>query len=218
MNLFNWRKPDINSISIPDFGWDQSKSDDNAIRWINPEKTMMLSINFFSVAPNLPTAKDIERLRAYYRSELKSHEGGLLQVDLIDLKGFNTIKTIFKIPQEPSGVTYLSSLTIPFRKYSYVVKIQAPEVGVTGFRNSMIADELKRKKVTTVGEDGFDDWKADPYDPRITDGYLMDKSEDEQYDSRFTDHPLSQSRRLLKKIEAEIMFGSALEKLKTFDK
>ena len=49
------------------------------------------------------------------------------------------IKTIFKFPQDPTGMTYLGSYTIPFKKYSYVIKIQAPELGVTGMRDSIIA-------------------------------------------------------------------------------
>lgn len=217
-SLFKKQKATINSISIPDFGWEQVKNDSAMQQWINPAQSIALSINFFDLKPDLPTATNIGVLRDYYRAQIVVPNGGLVQADLIDLKNYPVIKTIFKIPQTPSGMTYLASLTIPFKKCSYVVKIQAVEVGTTGMRDTIIADELLKEGKITSGTESFEGWFSDPYKPSFKEGTPMNLSEDIAYDAKFPEHPLSQARSLLAKIEAEITFADELAKQKKFGK
>ncbi|MBL4649440.1 MAG: hypothetical protein JKY03_06880 [Aureispira sp.] len=217
-NFFKGKKATITSISIPDFGWEQVKNDSEMQQWINPAQSIALSVNFFDLKPDLPTAKDINTLRDYYRNQIVVPNGGLIQVDLIDLKKYRVIKTIFKIPQTPSGMTYLASLTIPFKKCSYVVKIQAAEVGTTGLRDTLVADEFLKEGKITSGTDGFEGWFLDPYDPSFKEGTPMNLSEGIAYDAMFPEHPLSQARSLLAEIESQITFADELAKHKKFGK
>jgi len=217
-NLFNRNKATINSISIPDFGWIQDKNEEGIKLWMNPEQTRAISINFFNLKPDLPTIKDVTVLRDFYRNQISAHNGGIVQVDLVDLKGYTAVKTIFKIPQEPTGMTYLASLTIPFATCSYVVKIQAPEVGTTGMRDTFIVGKLMQEGVITTNDDGLQGWFGDPYDPTFTKGTLMNKSDEEIYDADFPNHPLSETRKWMKQIEAEIVFKKELEKIKRFER
>lgn len=218
IKLFNRNKVNVNSISIPDFEWNEDKNNRNIRQWINPEQTIALSLNFFDLKPDLPTINDIEKLRNFYRNQVTANNGGLIEVNKLDLKEYNSIRTIFKFPQEPTGMTYLSSITIPFEKYSYVIKVQAPEIGTTGVRDNVVAMKLLNEGKISIGDNGYEDWFNDPYNSEINEGVRMNKSEEKQFDSEFPDHPLSQARELLHQIELGIEFGNELEKINKFEK
>ncbi|MEO1053581.1 MAG: hypothetical protein AAFX87_23300 [Bacteroidota bacterium] len=218
INFFRKIKVNIDSISVPDLDWIEDKKDEHIKQWINQEQSALLSVNFFDSKPDIPTVVDMTALRSYYRNQIINVNGGLIQVDSIELKGYTAIKTIFKVPQEPSGMTYLASLTIPFRNCSYVVKIQAAEVGTTGIRDTAIADQFLSQDKMAVSEDGLDGWNKDPYDPEFKKGNRMNASEDEQYDEQFPDHPLSIARNGLKRIEKDIRFDKAFEQIRKFKK
>lgn len=212
--FFKRKKGTINSITIPDFGWKQKKKDSGMLQWTNPEETIVLSMNFFDSKPDLPSLKQINTLRHFYREQIVEHDGGLIQVDLDTCKNHQIIKTIFKIPLKTSGVVYLASLTIPFRYSSYVIKIQATEHGITGLRDSVIADRLLGTGEITSTENGYENWSSDPYHSTFNEGTLMNKSEDVKYDADFKKHPLTQARKLLSQIEKDIQFNPEIEKLK----
>jgi len=112
----------------------------------------------------------------------------------------------------------LGSLTIPFKKCSYVVKIQAVEVGTTGLRDSLVSNQLLTEGKITLGGAGFENWFVDPYDPSFKKGTLMNASEELAYDAMFPEHPLSQARNLLTQIESQIVFADELSKYKKFKK
>ena len=211
-NFFNKRKSNIHSIFVPDFNWEKEKEEDSIIHWVNPEQGIALSLNYFYSKPDIPSIKQVGRLRDYYRNQIVAHNGGLIQVDLIDLKRYPAIKTIFKIPQQPKGVVYLGSLTIPFRDRSYVIKIQALELGMTGVRYSVILDRFLRE-----GNVNIDNWSADPYNSTYTKGTRMNKSEAPEYDVEFEDHPLTRVRKYISEIEENIVFKPELEKLTKFE-
>jgi hypothetical protein len=206
LKFFRKRKADINAITIPDFGWTLEKRDPQIKQWINPNDSIALSVNFFDLPPDIPSMKDIAGLRNFYRTLIAHRNGGLIQVDIINMKGYPTIKSIFKVPQEPTGMTYLASLTMPFKKCSYVIKVQAAEIGTTGIRDTMVSHKLQ---IT----DKLSNWFEDPYDKNFNKGTRMNKSEHPAYDHEFPHHPLSQARLLLSKIEADITLSEQLNKL-----
>ena len=201
----------VDSISVPELGWAKEK-EGNAVLWVNPEGSIAVSINFFDRAPDIPTIKDINKLRAFYRDLIISVNGGIIEVDLLKRQQFDIVRTIFKIPQPVRGMLYVGSLTIPFRTCSFVLKVQAVEGGGTGMREALIVDRFLK--------DGtFDEptWAADPYENGIKEGNLMNKAEDQKYDVDFPDHPLTQVRNLLSQLEREFTWESQLEKLPRFD-
>lgn len=215
-NPFKKEQPSIDSISIPTFGWNITKDDQNIKQWINEEQTKALSINFFHQQPDLPSIRDIEKLRNHYRNQIVEVNGGIIEVERIEISGFKVIRTIFKIPQEVSGITYLISLTIPFHSCSYVVKIQALEVGVTGMRESIVTDRLLKENKIISHDTGFIGWSKDPYLHNYNQGTLMNLSELSEYDEILPKHHLSVSRKLIHQIETEIELKDLLKKLKPF--
>lgn len=177
-----------------------------------------MTLNYFDASPDLPSLGKLEDLRDFYRGQVSQQNGGLIQVEVVELGNYQAIKTIFKIPQEPSGMTYLAALTIPFETCSYVIKIQAPEIEKIGERDSTIATKLVQEKKITAGLDGYKNWSSDPYDSAFDKGTLMNKSEKVIYDIEFLDHPLTQARKLISQIAEEIEFKPKLEKLSKFEK
>lgn len=185
-------------------------------QWINTDETMALSLNFFASVPDIPTLKNIDALRDFYRQQIAAANGGIIQVDLRTIEGLPSIKTIFKIPQGAQGVTYLTSITLPFKDCSYVIKIQAPELDTTGMRESLVADILLKEGIIKLNGTGFIGWVQDPYLEEFTDGSPMNLSDRGDYDLYFPTHALTVSRGLIREIETQMELNETIKKVQPF--
>ena len=107
------------------------------------------------------------------------------------------------------GRTYLGSLTLPFRDFSYVVKVQYREWGMTGAREAAVLSQRAEL------EDWFEGWIVDPSDP--TPRHLArNLSEGPQYDSLFPNHPLSRVRNSLDALQASMRIAEDVKGLPLF--
>src|SRR5689334_11433718 len=123
-------------LELPLSGWNEIERAGRTRRWRN-ELGDQLSLDFFDLPPNLPTPpSDIEPIRAFYRQQL-GDSGGIVQVDSLVVSTVPAIMAIFKFRQNPTGMTYLGAITIPFRDCSFVIKWQCPERGRTGLRDAV---------------------------------------------------------------------------------
>ncbi len=187
-------------------------------QWMPPTNDMALSVHFFATKPDLPTLKNTTALRQYYRQQLAPAQGGLIEVEMFDWQGFPAVRTLFKFPQKPKGMSYLGAFTLPFAKYSFVLKIQAAEMGLTGKREAMIMPKMLSKGMIQMEDDSIVGWTADPYDHSIQSGNLMNLAEAAGYDAQFPDHPLSKARNWMSYLAREVKIDPALKKLKPFTK
>lgn len=210
-SFFRKDKISIKSISIPDFGGRKEKDDDAIIQWVNQEEPIAVSINYFDKIPDIPTIKDVNMLRGFYRDLVLSINGGIIEVELFKRQELDIVRTIFKIPKPVKGMMYIGSLTIPFSTCSFVLKVQADEFGATGMREAIVVNKL-----FSTGSFGEATWSADPYDKAFTDGHLMNQAEDQIYDAEFPAHPLSRVRTILDQIEKDFQFDTSVKKLKPF--
>ncbi len=215
-NLFRSKKPTIDAITIPDFGWESRKDEAGVKLWVNPERPIALSLNFFDQKPDIPPLANSDGLRSFYRALSLQAHGGIIEVAPIDLQGYAAVKTVLKIPQEQKGTTYLVSLTIPFRDCSFVVKVQAMEVDTTNMRGTIVLDQLMETGLVKLTDQGLQGWNMDPYDPHFNEGRLMNLSERPEYDAQFHEHPLSMARMHMGLILAEMRFAATLEKVTRF--
>lgn len=218
LNLFKKNKPQItiNSISVPDFGWNKVEETTSRIVWVNPEESSLISLNFFDIQHDIPSVKNLDLLRDFYRNSISEANGGLIEVSLLTVNNVPSVKTIFKIPQPESGMTYIASITIPFENYSFVIKIQAAEVGTTGIRDTVILNQMLMNGEITVSEEGLENWFEDPYNSNFKKGTLMNKSEQEKYDIEFPKHPLSVARKAIIEAIQRTIFKSEINELSTF--
>ncbi len=146
-----------------------------------------VGLYFFSKPPNLPlNISSVEELEKFYEKQLgpgqRMIEFGVVPLD--EGRGISMI-TGEPMPQK-RGMVYLGALTIPFAKFSYVIKIQCQETETTGIREALITDWALKNGKTKV-QDGV----------LTLDGISTDN---EQFDQVVTNHPLSRVRRELRKI------------------
>ena len=85
---------------------------------------------------------------------------------------------------------YIGSLTIPFRDFSFVIKIQCQEQGVTGMREALLVAEALRNGTGRIEDGRF-----------VPVGWSVD---DEQFDDKVPQHPLSRARRELRHIASTV--------------
>ncbi|GGB78557.1 hypothetical protein GCM10007424_18380 [Flavobacterium suaedae] len=207
----------IQSVQLPDLEWEKAEESSSVIKWISPNKQAVTSLHYIKLAPDLPTIKNVDELRDLYRNQL-GEKGGLIQVDIATVQNKPAVKTILKIFPEPNRLVYTASLTIPFESCSFVVSVQAVEVGITGIRETTVTSKLLKAGELTVVDNSIKNWFKDPYNPEQTKGFLMNVAEDEKYDTDFPEHPLTLIRNLISKIENEIILKPELDELNPFDK
>jgi hypothetical protein len=133
----------------------------------------------------------------------------IIEVDVVKVDGCWSIRQIIKKPQQPHGMMYIGAYTLPFRDFSFVVKIQCMEHGMTGKRDTLVLDEKVAAREVTIdfkkGE--VRGWMQDPYDDSIRDVFARNLSEAEEHDGRFPDHPLSRLRGLMRRVQETLRVG-----------
>lgn len=108
------------------------------------------------------------------------------------------VYSIIKSQLSPSGVQY--ALTMHIDMNDYIVNIQSyfDEKGITGQRDAVIMEKMIREgKITPPN---LDSWMKDPYNDDYKKGLLMNLSEQTVYDIMFPQHPLTETRNLIKYI------------------
>jgi hypothetical protein len=207
-------------LDLPE--WDvREATAERIVWWHRTSPGDGLSLNFCTVPPDLPgPLDDVTALRNSYRRSL-GPTGGIVSVDVVTVAGLRAVRSIFKVPQQPSGMVYVGSLTFPFRSRSYVVKVQCQELGVTGMRDAIVLDrELAsgRVRVAPAGalQGLLTGWAADSYDPHATGPVLRNLSDDELHDGAFPQHPLSRVRRYLDAAARGLRFDPEVRTLHPF--
>jgi hypothetical protein len=116
-------------------------------------------------------------------------------------------------------MAYLGSITVPFQEFSFVVKIQCPERGVTGIRDSTVLDQKLASGQVTIDRmsKALRGWMRDPYAPSIFDGFAWNLSEAEEYDKMFPDHPLSRLRLELNRVQATLQIADDVKRTPRFE-
>ena len=122
----------------------------------------------------------------------------LLEVTLRESAGFQIVRSIARVPQSPSGMTYLGAFIIPFQDFSYIVNIQCEEWGTTGLREAILLDRGLSSGKNVIGDNGqiAGEWNPDA----------------ETHDAEFPDHPISRCRRGLKQIGSSLSMSAELKK------
>ncbi|MEM7246242.1 MAG: hypothetical protein AAF533_12915 [Acidobacteriota bacterium] len=152
-----------------------------------------VGIYLFDIEPDLPRGhSDVAGFLGAHREGIASSGATLLESDLLRRHELPMLRTVVSIPQEPSGRSFLGALTLPFRDFSFVVKVQCAEHGMTGMREAILYDRSLAQADEETGE-------AAPFDPH-----------DPMHDVEFPDHPLSRARRHLAKVETNLRVAPEL--------
>ena len=149
--------------------------------WFTPDGDG-IGLFFFPKPPDLPSnAHTSAELQEFYRGRVGNDKVKIIEFGLPSVADIRCIWMVLKIPREPHGMMYVGSLTIPFAEFSFVLKIQCEEQGITGIRETALFIKAKQEGAVTFAADGTlaGDWNPD----------------DPSHDAKFPDHPLSRLRR-----------------------
>jgi len=210
--MFGWfnqggktAKPSLDSIRFDVAGYTpQGEPQPGKVRtWYTPAGDG-LGIYFFSVPPDLPqNAASVDELAAFYRGLLGDSQAKLVEARVVKAGGGSAVRTILSVPQSPSGRTYVGSLTIPFRDFSYVLKCQCPEHGTTGVKAALLFDRSRAANEPMTIEGGrFYIPGFDPDDPK--------------HDVDFPHDPVARVRRVLDHVAGSLVVADEVRQLPGF--
>ena len=185
----------------------------------NRERILEVAKEAFTRSGANASLDDIEALRAGYRAVAARAGGAALEIEVISVDDCRGVRLILKVPQAPAGMVYIGSLTLPFRDFSYVVRVQCAEGSLSGARDTIILAELiKTGEVKLDGDQTQPTgWRTDPYDPLVGGPPARNLSELPRYDARFPNHALSRLRRILPRIEATLRLAEDVKAEKRFE-
>lgn len=192
-------------------GWHKADDTDRGQGWLDHPKqvTKTLMLDFFPENQSVPSKEILNRLDEVRqdRKEKANAEGMcLLEHEVITTKsGLQAIRVIEKKPMAPHGMAYNGSLTmldIPF----YRVQVWCFEVGPTGLRDSVILNEFMAQGTLNPELEDWGGWWIDPHNFGKQTPLMQNVAENAKYDSKFPNHPLSQVREYLRRIEDSLQF------------
>ena len=210
----------IEEITFDCSKMEQARTEQYEKCWFDHNTQTQITLHFFDKEPDIPCKlSDIESLRNSFRDGITQVGGGLIKLDLVQLDSVDGIESIFKVPQNPHGMTYICALTLPFSRFSYVIKVVAAESGITGLRdNAVLGVMLGEGKIQIEKNGQISGWASDPYMPSWQARCLRNESDDEKYDEQFPDHPLSRLRKIINQIKRTTTFANGVKSEPRFAK
>jgi tetratricopeptide (TPR) repeat protein len=171
-------------------------------------------------APYLTAATDLSALREWCRRNAAQRDGGIVSVDVVEIRGRQGLQIIDKFERQPS-YDYEGTLIVPLRDGHCRFVVRAREHGSTGMREAVItghlvsSGELDLSSVLASGgaKGGtpIPGWFSDPYEPAYEGRTLRSLADDPRVDGMFPNHPLSQVRMALARLRASIEFDDVGE-------
>lgn len=151
--------------------------------------------DFTATIVNEPIVEDEyytkEHIVESFNSE-SQEKHGLLEIEEGETKrGIKFIWFLAKEIKKPegTGVVYFARFQLLNGDDSNELSIYFDEIGMTGFRDSMIFAKLGMKNMES--------WTFNPFRPENKKCFLMNLSEDRKYDCMFPNHPLTKIRELI---------------------
>ncbi|MFG2575366.1 hypothetical protein [Streptomyces sp. NPDC048481] len=169
---------------------------------------VLLSVHFFPLVPDLPAPlHEFARLREGLARFTAEAGGGLIEAAPGTVDGLPAVRQLVKAPLGGRpGQGFIGSLTVPREACSAVVKVQAAEGATTGMREAMVMAE--------VGPAAY--FRPHPYVTGQIGGLPSHAGDDERWDGRFPDHPLTLVRAALRRIAPTVTFDDGFRSLPPF--
>lgn len=180
-------------LTLPE--WNEQSPARGMRLWRNPDGYIL---SLATSATNLLELSDKETLRRSCRALAESRGGGLIEAEAITSNSKRFIRLIYKRLQLPAYV-YTGMLITWVHGECIVWTMVAGEGRTTGLREAVVTADLMKAGKLTIGEYQRG-WAQDPYYPAYQGAdrrVLRFTSDDESYDERFPQHPLSKVRKVL---------------------
>jgi hypothetical protein len=171
----------------------------SAKMWRTPSGDIV-ALYYFPFPPDIHAdPRDEKALYRVYEEAAAGAGLGVVEVSSVQLIDVFAVRTIFRQPKLPHGISFIGGITLPYQDLSYVIKAQCYETGVTGIRDTVVGIALRQAVGT--GEN-------------ILNIRMM--IEREEYDSQFPEHPLSRLRAIMKEAQTTVRLDSTLRNQKQF--
>jgi hypothetical protein len=195
-------RPTLDSVRLDVAAYTPQDASGPKRAWSTPEGDGV-GLYFFATPPDVPASKNTSDLRTLYHAQVSQIGGAIVELSRLRVDGCPALKTIVKVPQPQSGLTFTASITVPFRDFSFVFKVQCEERGMTGLREAVLLDrhlatgalpELRGGRMHFAG-----------FDP-----------DSERFDAEFPTHPLSRARRTIDRLAVTAELDAEVKKLPAF--
>lgn len=192
----------VDSARIPMPGWEFLQQTDDSATWRDAEGDV-ISLNLQPPDQLFPDVGDEGAVRGYARIMTEGQRAGLIEAAVSRSDDEKRMTYVYKKLEKPAFKFY-GVIVMPFSKGTWIWMVFAPERGTTGVREALITERLFNSGQLTI-ESYKATWAKDPYDP----GYrgvpretLRYRSDAEEFDADFPNHPLSKVRRELRRLLA----------------
>jgi hypothetical protein len=198
-------KPSLDAVRFDMTGYAaQGEPQPGKVRvWHTPEGDG-LGVYFFPIPPDLPSnAGSVEELAEFYRRLLGDSGGKPVEVRVVVIDACPAVRSIISVSQQPTGRTYVGSLTVPFRDFSFVIKCQCAEGAPTGWKEAVLLDRnLAADEPMKIESGRFQIPGWEPDDPK--------------HDAEFPDHPVARLRRVLDHVTGSLVVAAEVRELPGF--
>jgi hypothetical protein len=116
------------SIQFQTSGLIPRKDEPERQLWLNAFNDV-LELRAFAITPDIPVRlRDARALRAFYDAGAAAQNAEVIELELHDVRGVPSLWLVLTQPAKPRGTQYVGSITLPFARGSFVMKIQGIEV------------------------------------------------------------------------------------------
>src|SRR5713101_1958534 len=110
--------PSLDSVTFDTTGLHFDSERDGVRIWFTQARDAV-TLHYFPIPPDIPVAlRDVAAVREFCRTAAMQGGAAIIEVDTIVVHDRTALRQIAKVPQQPHGITYLGSITLPFRPFS----------------------------------------------------------------------------------------------------
>jgi len=183
----------IRAVVLELSGWREQEAHADMRVWRDEEGD---ALTVTSQPMPLPTLADSVSVQQWSRAIAEASHGGLIESSADPNVLGGSVRLIHKQLRLPA---YLFTGMLFTRNPAFIWTVVGRERGTTGVREAVITAELLQAGRLTI-TDYEQSWAQDPYEPTyggVDRSVLRFRSDDDAYDPRFPNHPLSKVRRVL---------------------
>ncbi|MES2792465.1 MAG: hypothetical protein V4719_22810 [Planctomycetota bacterium] len=182
----------IDDVQFDTTGWEpRPESAENRRSWGNACGDV-LSVRYYAAPPQMPSLFRLQALKDYHLQQLKAANGTILSLDLLQVKGVSVGKLLFKTQHPGGGWGYVGTLFLPYRDFSYSIRLQAVERAGDEARGQHVWNWLHESQPPDANCLAL--WFGLDEVPEDTNVARLCLADEERWDRTFPHHPLSRLR------------------------
>lgn len=209
----------IHSITFSTANWKPFEFWKFQMTWHNEKYKEILSITKFDDPPDfVADLSDVEKIRQQTQEAINAFQGEISEIQQEMIDHVPMLRQIIKLPNldHGHGHIYIGTFTIPFQDFSYVIKVECPEIRTTGLRESAALDDLfNRDQIKLSDIEGKIRTNEIPTEIRQL---VSRTTDDPKFDSQFPSHPLTRLRKHMITTRNSMELDGSLKQAKPFKK